>query len=53
MLGLGTIRVTTTDASTPSVEIEVIKGARQLREELRKSVEVCRERKGVRVAELD
>lgn len=53
LLRVGSIRVTTTDVSTPSLEIEAIRGARDLREEMRKSVEACRERKGVRVAELE
>jgi uncharacterized membrane protein YdbT with pleckstrin-like domain len=53
LFGLGTIVVTTNDASTPVLEIQYIRGAREVREQMRKSVEECRDRKRVRVAELE
>ena len=53
LFGLGNITVTTNDASTPTLTIPAIKGVRELREELRKNVEVCRDKKRVRVAELE
>lgn len=53
LFGLGTIHITTNDASTPNLRIEAIRGASDLREELRKNVEACRDRKRVRVTELE
>jgi len=53
MLNLGDIDVVTHDVSTPVVRLLAIKGARQLREELRKSIEACRDKKRVRLAELE
>ena len=50
---LGNIEVTTTDLSTPLVVLEGIPQASWLREELRKSVETCRDKKRVRLAELE
>ena len=50
---LGNIEVTTTDLSTPLVVLEGIPQASWLREELRKSVEICRDKKRVRLAELE
>lgn len=53
MFGLGTIEVRTMDASNPTVYLEAVHGARKLREDLRKCIEQCRERKGVRVTEFE
>lgn len=53
MLGLGTIEVRTMDSSNPTLFLNAVHGARALREDLRKNVEQCRERKGVRVTEFD
>lgn len=53
MLGLGNIHLATNDVSAPVLEIEAIRGARQLREDLRKSVEACREKKRVRITEFE
>ena len=50
---LGNIEVTTTDLSTPLMVLEGIPQASWLREELRKSVEICRDKKRVRLAELE
>jgi len=53
LFSLGSLLITTNDVSTPVVSIPAIKAAKELREELRKNVEICRERKRVRVAELE
>jgi len=53
ILGLGTIEVRTNDASTPIVHLRAIRGARSVRENLRKAIEECRDRKRVRVTELE
>ena len=53
MFSLGDIEVTTHDVSTPIVRLEAIKGARALREQMRKSIEDCRDKKRVRLAELE
>lgn len=53
MFGLGTIEVRTVDATTPTVYLEAVHGARQLREQIRLAVEECRDRKGVRLTEFE
>ncbi len=53
MLSLGDIEITTHDVSTPIVRLDAIRNARTLREELRKSIEACRDRKRVRMTELE
>lgn len=53
MFGLGTIELRTSDASTPIVRLEAIHGARKLREQLRQHIEECRDRKRVRMAEIE
>jgi uncharacterized membrane protein YdbT with pleckstrin-like domain len=53
MVGLGTVEIRTMDTTNPRLYLEAVHGARNLREELRKSVELCRDRKGVRVTEFD
>jgi len=53
LFGVGTIRIATNDTSTPTLEIEAIRGAAELREQLRKSVEACRDRTRVRVTEME
>jgi uncharacterized membrane protein YdbT with pleckstrin-like domain len=53
MFSLGDIEIATHDVSTPIVRLEAIKGARALREEMRKSIEDCRDKKRVRLAELE
>lgn len=53
IFGVGSIRVVTGDETTPELTIESIRGAARLREELRKCVETCREKKRVRVAEME
>jgi uncharacterized membrane protein YdbT with pleckstrin-like domain len=53
LFGLGTLRITTMDNSHPELVIEAIRGARDLREQLRHSVEAARDRKRVRLTEFD
>src|SRR6266496_4673852 len=45
LFSLGSIIVTTHDASTPTVNIHAVRGVKELREELRRAVEACREKK--------
>ena len=53
MIGLGTIEFRTADASSPVFHMKAIHGARNLREQLRKHIEDCRTRKGVRLTEFE
>ena len=53
MFGTGNIVLSTNDPTTPTVTIEAVKNAAGLREELRKSIEICRDRKRVRVTEFE
>jgi uncharacterized membrane protein YdbT with pleckstrin-like domain len=53
LFGLGNITITTNDASTPSLTMEALPGAAQTREALRNAIEDCRDRKRVRIAELE
>jgi uncharacterized membrane protein YdbT with pleckstrin-like domain len=53
MFGAGNIEIVTMDVSTPGLTLEAIKGAAAVREELRKNIEACRDRKGVRVTEFE
>lgn len=53
MLGLGTIEIRTADATTPTVYLHAIRGARRVREDLRRFIEECRDKKRVRVTEFD
>ena len=53
MLSLGHIDISTHDMTTPFLRLEAIHGAPALREELRKSIEACRDKKRVRLAELE
>ena len=47
------IFVATNDASTPRLELRGIKHAKEIREELRNSVEACRMKKGAQVREME
>jgi uncharacterized membrane protein YdbT with pleckstrin-like domain len=49
----GNIEIRSADASTPSLMLPAVKGAAELREKLRVSIENCRTKKGVRVTEFD
>jgi uncharacterized membrane protein YdbT with pleckstrin-like domain len=53
MFGLGTIEIRTMDTTNPRLYLEAVHGARILREDLRKCIEQCRDRKGVRVTEFE
>jgi uncharacterized membrane protein YdbT with pleckstrin-like domain len=53
VFSLGHIDFVTYDATTPNVRLEAIRGARDLRESLRKAIETCREKKRVRLAEFE
>ena len=53
MFGVGNIIVTTTDVSTPTLTLEGLPHPDNLREEIRKNIEICREKKRVRLAELE
>jgi uncharacterized membrane protein YdbT with pleckstrin-like domain len=52
-LGLGNVVITTNDRSTPVITIPAIHSVRELREQLRTHVESCRDRKRVRLTELE
>ncbi|HWQ90222.1 MAG TPA: PH domain-containing protein [Clostridia bacterium] len=51
--GAGNVVLTTNDVSNPTVTLEAIKDAGPLREEIRKNVEICRQKKRVRIAEME
>ncbi|MDQ6632860.1 MAG: PH domain-containing protein [Verrucomicrobiota bacterium] len=53
LFSVGDIQVTSADASTPALQLEGISGAHAVREELRKNVEACRDRKRTRITELE
>ena len=53
LFSLGSIIITTNDASTPRVNIHAVKRAEELREELRKSVDLCRGRRRERLEKMD
>ncbi len=53
LFSLGHLEITTNDTSTPLIRLEAVQNVRSLREDLRKAVEVCRDRKRVRLAELE
>jgi uncharacterized membrane protein YdbT with pleckstrin-like domain len=53
MAGKGNIEIATFDPSTPNLSLQAVSKARELRENLRKYTEECRERKGVRLTEFD
>ena len=53
LFGVGSIVITTNDASTPSLTLEALPHASDTREKLRAAIEECRDRKRVRIAELE
>jgi uncharacterized membrane protein YdbT with pleckstrin-like domain len=53
MFGLGNIVITTNDETNPSLTLEALPNARDTREKLRTAIEDCRDRKRVRIAELE
>jgi uncharacterized membrane protein YdbT with pleckstrin-like domain len=48
----GNIVLTTTDASTPTMVIEAVPLAEEMRDKLRQAIEACRDRKRARISEL-
>lgn len=53
MVGLGTIVIRTMEENNSVVQLEAVRGARELRESLRNCIETCRDRKRVRMMEMD
>ncbi len=53
MFGLGSLVLSTTDDKNPTMTIQAVSGVQTLRDQIRKHVEICRTRKGVRIAELE
>lgn len=53
LAGAGNIVLTTSDTTTPTLVLEGITGAKEVREELRKHIEACRDRKRTRLTELE
>jgi len=53
LFGVGSIVITTNDATTPSLTLEALPHASDTREKLRAAIEECRDRKRVRIAELE
>lgn len=53
LFGLGNIVITTNDTTTPSLTLEALPDAAATREKLRGAIEECRDRKRVRIAELE
>jgi len=53
LFGTGNIVITTNDESTPTLTIEALPNAAEVREKLRTAIEECRDRKRVRIAELE
>jgi uncharacterized membrane protein YdbT with pleckstrin-like domain len=53
IFGVGNIVITTNDATTPTLTIEALPNAAEIREKLRAAIEECRDRKRVRIAELE
>ena len=53
LFAVGNILVVTNDASTPGLELHAIKNAREVREQIRTSIEECRTRKRAGIVELE
>ena len=53
MLGLGDLVLATNDTTNPSLRIRAIRGIHEVRDQMRKHVEICRDRKRVRVTEFE
>lgn len=53
LFGLGNIVISTNDETTPTITLEALPNAGETREKLRSATEECRDRKRVRVAELE
>jgi len=53
IFGLGTLVLTTSDEANPVVNLEGLRNVTALRDDIRRHVESCRDRKRVRIAELE
>jgi uncharacterized membrane protein YdbT with pleckstrin-like domain len=53
MFSAGNIVIVTGDATTPQFELKAIKNAKEVREQLRASIEECRTRKRAGIVELE
>ncbi len=53
MFGLADVVLNTNDDANPTVVLKAISGGGGLRDEIRKNVEICRDRKRVRITELE
>ena len=53
MFSVGNISIVTGDATTPGLELRAVKNAKEIREQLRASVEECRARKRTGIVELE
>jgi membrane protein YdbS with pleckstrin-like domain len=53
LFGLSNISLTTTDDANPQVLLHAVPEGDSLRDQLRKYVEICRQRKGVRITEFE
>jgi uncharacterized membrane protein YdbT with pleckstrin-like domain len=53
LFGLGNVVLSTDDQTSPNLVIRAVPQVETLRDQIRKHVEICRTRKGVRIAELE
>ena len=53
LFGLSDIKLVTNDESNPTLLLRAVSGAKGLRDQMRQYVEQCRDKKHVRVAELE
>ena len=53
LFSVGNVFITTHDSTNPELELKGIKGAKEVREKLRQSVEACRVNKGARIMEME
>jgi uncharacterized membrane protein YdbT with pleckstrin-like domain len=53
LFGLGNIALTTNDDANPQVTLRAVPEGDNLRDQLRKHVELCRQNKGVRIREFE
>ena len=53
LFGLGNVVLSTDDQTSPNLVIRAVPQVGALRDQIRKHVELCRTRKGVRIAELE
>ena len=53
MFSVGNISIISNDASTPALELRAVRNAKDVREQLRASIEECRTRKRAGIVELE